>query len=342
MKTNVFRECPIRMDAMRTNRRRTMMQCAAGPILFAIAGAVAAQSDYPSKPVRMVAPFEAGGGSDLLARALAQKMGEQMSVPVLVENKPGANANIAAEFVVRAPADGYTLLFHTAGLALNPALYVSMSYDPLKDLAPVSLTGASPLVLAVSAAVPANTVAEFIAHVKANPGKIPFGSAGGGNLTHLSAALFLKAAGLEMNHVPYKGIGPAFQDLVAGHIAMVAASPVEVKPFIGQPGVNLLAVTSDKRASALPGVPSVAETLKIPSVVTWNAVLAATGTPQPIIDTLSREIMAAAKDPAFVAQLEKIGVDPIVQTPSEFGKMIAEDASRWRDIITALGIKQQQ
>lgn len=300
------------------------------------------QAAWPERTVTLVTPFAAGGITDVLARMTAERLRSRLNQPFIVEPAPGAAGAVAAQRVLRADKDGYTLFFATLSqIAILPMTNV-ISFDPQKDFSPVSIIATSPFVITAGNLVPAKTLAEFIAHVKANPGKIPFGSAGTGNLTHLSAALFLKLAGLEMNHVPYKGIGPAFQDLVAGHIAMVAASPVEVKPFVGNAAVKLLAVTSNKRASALPDVPAIAETLKIPSVVTWNAVLAPTGVPQEVISTLSREIMAAAKDPAFLVQLEKIGVDPIVHTPAEFGKMIAEDAARWKDIMTSLGIKPQQ
>lgn len=319
-----------------------MKALAAGAVAMAALCSSRASAAWPERTVTLVTPFAAGGITDTLARITAERLRSRLNQPFIVEPAPGAAGAVAASRVLRADKDGYTLFFATLSqIAILPMTNV-ITFDPQKDFAPISIIATSPFVITSGNLVPAKTLTEFVAHVKTNPGKIPFGSAGTGNLTHLSAALFLKLAGLEMNHVPYKGIGPAFQDLVAGHIAMVAASPVEVKPFVGQPGVNLLAVTSDKRASALPDVPAIAETMKIPSVVTWNAVLAATGTPQPIIDTLSREIMAAARDPAFTAQLDKIGVDPIVQTPAEFGKMIAEDAARWRDIISALGIKQQQ
>lgn len=301
-----------------------------------------AQAAWPERTVTLVTPFAPGGITDTLARMTAERLRSRLNQPFIVEPAPGAAGSVAAQRVLRAERDGYTLFFATLSqIAILPMTNV-IHFDPQKDFAPISIVATSPFVITSGSSVPGKTLAEFVTHVKANPGKIPFGSAGTGNLTHLSAALFLRLAGLEMNHVPYKGIGPAFQDLVAGHIAMVAASPVEVKPFMGQAGVNLLAVTSDKRASALPDVPSISETMKIPSVVTWNAVLAATGTPNEIIDTLSRELMAAARDPGFRAQLEKIGVDPVEHTPAEFGKVIAEDAARWRDIITTLGIKQQQ
>lgn len=296
---------------------------------------------WPERTVTLVTPFAAGGITDVLARMTAERLRSRLNQPFIVEPAPGAAGAVAAQRVLRADRDGYTLFFATLSqIAILPMTNV-ITFDPQKDFLPVSIVATSPFVITAGKLVPATTLAEFVTHVKANPGKIPFGSAGTGNLTHLSAALFLKMAGLDMNHVPYKGIGPAFQDLLAGHVAMVAASPVEVKPFVGQEGIKLLAVTSDKRASALPTVPAIAESMKIPSVVTWNGVLAPVGTPQAVVATLSREIMAAGKDPAFLAQLEKIGVDPIVHTPAEFGKMIAEDAARWKEIITSLGIKQQ-
>lgn len=296
---------------------------------------------WPERTVTLITPFAAGGITDVLARMTAERLRSRLNQPFIVEPTPGAAGAVAAQRVLRADKDGYTLFFATLSQIAILPMTNTISFDPQKDFAPVSIIATSPFVITAGNSVPSKTLSELVAHVKANPGKIPFGSAGTGNLTHLSAALFLKLAGLDMNHVPYKGIGPAFQDLVAGHIAMVAASPVEVKPFVGNPAVKLLAVTSEKRASALPSVPAISETMKIPSVVTWNAVLAPTGVPQGVVDTLSREIMAAAKDPGFLAQLEKIGVDPIVHTPAEFGKMIAEDAARWRDIITSLGIKRQ-
>lgn len=301
-----------------------------------------ARANWPERTVTLVTPFAAGGITDTLARMTAERLRGRLNQPFIVEPAPGAAGAVAAQRVLRADKDGHTLFFATLSqIAILPMTNV-INFDPQRDFAPVSIIATSPFVITAGKSVPANTLAEFVAHVKANPGKIPFGSAGAGNLTHLSAALFLKAAGLDMNHVPYKGIAPAFQDMLAGHVAMVSASPVEVRPFVGQEGIKLLAVTSEKRAAAFPNVPAISETLKIPSVVTWNAVLAPRGVPQAVIDTLSRELMAAAKDPAFTGQLAKIGVDPVVHTPAEFAKMIADDAARWRDIMTSLGIKRQE
>jgi tripartite-type tricarboxylate transporter receptor subunit TctC len=315
--------------------------CAAS-LMFGCAGAAFAQQAWPQRTVTLVTPFAAGGITDTLARLTAERLRSRLNQAFIVEPSPGAAGAVAAQRVLKADRDGYTLFFATLSqIAILPYTN-TINFDPQKDFAPVSVIATSPFVITSGASVPGNSLADFVAHVKKNQGKIPFGSAGVGNLTHLSAALFLKAAGLEMNHVPYRGVAPAFQDLVAGHIAMVSASPVEVRSFQGdKSAIKLLAVTGEKRSSAFPDVPAAAETLKMPSVVTWNAVLAATGTPQAIIDTLSREIIAAGKDPAFLGQLEKLGVDPLVHTPAQFAQMIAADAARWRDIIKDLGLKPQ-
>lgn len=301
-----------------------------------------AQAAWPERVVTLISPFAPGGITDVLARLTAERLGSKLGQPFIVESTPGAAGSLAAQRVLKADPDGYTLFFATLSqIAILPYTN-TISFDPQKDFKPISIVATSPFVITSGALVPGKSLAEFIAHVKANPGKIPFGSAGVGNLTHLSAALFLKNAGLEMNHVPYRGVAPAFQDLLAGHIAMVSASPVEVRPFKDTTGVNLLAVTSAKRSAAFPDLPAIGETMASQQVVTWNGVLAHAATPQAIIDILSREIMAAERDPDFLAKLAQLGVDPVVHTPAEFAKAIAEDAERWRGIIADLGIKPQQ
>jgi tripartite-type tricarboxylate transporter receptor subunit TctC len=311
-------------------------------VLFALAGAAAAQSDYPSRAIRMVAPFAAGGGSDLLARALAQKLNEQMSVPVLVENKPGANANIAAEFVVRAPADGHTLLFHTAGLALNPALYLNMSYDPLKDLAPVSLTGASPLVLAVSMAVPVNTVAEFIAYAKANPGKLSYASAGHGNITHLAAFLFLQANGLDAVHVPYKGGAPAVAAVAGNFTQFTTQTPSTVGPVARAGKIKALAVTTLSRTPSMPDVPTLNETgMPKFEISTWQAVMVNAKTQPAHIARLNSEIVKAIKNPEVRARFTAQDTLPIGSTAAEYGVYLKGEIERWKQTVKAAGIKPE-
>ena len=313
--------------------------------LTAFTTANAASAAWPERTVTLVTlvtPFAAGGITDTLARLTADRLNKKFGQPFIVEPTPGAAGALAAQRVLKAPPDGHTLDFATLSqIAILP--YTNqISFDPQKDFRPISIIATSPFVLTSGKQVPGTDLASFVAEVKANPGKYPVGSAGTGNLTHLSAALFLKFAGLQMNHVPYRGIAPAFQDVVAGHVGMVSASPVEVKPFIGNPAVTFLAVTSAKRSAALPDVPAAGETLKMPPVVTWNGLLAPAGAPQAVIDALSAEIMAAQRDPVFVGQLEKLGVDPILHTPAEFAAMNAADAERWKTIITELGIKPAQ
>ena len=320
--------------------RRLIGTLAAGLSLFACLPAPA-EAAWPERTVTLVNPFAAGGISDVLCRMTADRLRARFNQPFIVENVPGAAGTTAAQRVARAEPDGYTLFWGTLSQIAIAPFTNRIGYDPVKDFKPVSIVATSPFVITAGGPVKAATLAEFIAQVKASPGKIAFGSAGQGTLTHLSAALFLKNAGLEMNHVPYRGIGPAFQDLLAGHIAMVSGSPVEVKPFQDNASVKLLAVTSDKRTAALPGVPTVSESMRMPQVITWNAVLAPGATPAEIVAALSRELRAAAQDKEFVAGLEKLGVDPIVHTPEEFAAMIAADIERWRGTIADLGLKPQ-
>ncbi|NBQ89306.1 MAG: tripartite tricarboxylate transporter substrate binding protein, partial [Betaproteobacteria bacterium] len=218
-----------------------------------------AQASYPDKPIRMVIAFPPGGPTDLVARVLAQKLAEQMGQSVVVDNKPGANGNIAAELVAKAPADGYTLFYNTSAVALSPALYKKLGYDVRADFAPVALTAVIPLVLAVHPSVPANSVAEFIAHLKANPGKLSYGSAGNGNITHLGAYLMLQSQGLTAVHVPYKGSAPALTDAVAGQTQFLTDTINSALPFIREKRLRALAVTSLQRSPVLPEVPTLNE-----------------------------------------------------------------------------------
>jgi tripartite-type tricarboxylate transporter receptor subunit TctC len=322
---------------------RTFRLGAAGlACLATLAAPGLAQAAWPERAVTLVTPFAAGGITDILARLTAERLAKKFGQPFIVEATPGAAGSLAAQRVLKADPDGHTLFFATLSqIAILPYTN-TISFDPQKDFKPISIIATSPFVLASGKQVGAKDLAGFVAEVKANPGKYPYGSAGTGNLTQLSAALFLKYAGLQMNHVPYRGIAPAFQDMLAGHVGMVSASPVEVKPYIGVNDITFLAVTSPKRSAAFPNVPAVAETIPMPPVFTWNGLLAPAAAPPAVIDALSQEIMTAERDPAFLAQLEKLGVDPIVHTPAEFAAMNVADAERWRTIIAELGIKQQQ
>jgi len=300
-----------------------------------------AQAAWPERTVTLVVPFTAGGITDVLARSIAERLQAALKQPFIVENLPGGAGVVAAEHVLRAPPDGYTLLFTPIFQITMAPFTHKVSFDPIKDFRPVAAIAASPFVITVSAGVPANNLAEFIAYVKAQPGKIPFGSAGTGSLTHVSSAVFLKSAGLDMIHVPYKGVGQAFTDLLGGQISMLSASPVEVKPYLGSGKVKPLAVTGTARSKQLPGVPTVAETLKSPPVITINGLVAPARVPQEVIETLSREIIAAEKSPDFVDRIDKLGAEPIVSTPAEFAAIIAKDTALWRDAVRDLGLKPQ-
>jgi tripartite-type tricarboxylate transporter receptor subunit TctC len=303
--------------------------------------ATAVHAGWPERPVTVVVPFTAGGITDVLARLASERLQDALKQPFIVQNVPGAAGIIAADRVLKAPPDGYTLLF-TPIFQITMAPYTNnVTFDPVKDFQPIAAVGASPFVITVGESVPANTLAEFIAYVKARPGKVTFATAGSGSMTHVSSAVFLKSAGLEMIHVPYRGLGPAFTDLLAGHVAMLSATPVELKPYLESRKVKPLAVTSATRSKQLPSVPTIAETLKGPPVVTYNGLLAPGRTPQDIVDILAREIIAAENSPDFQERLVRVGVDPIVAATAEFAKIIAEDTERWRDIVRDLDLKPQ-
>jgi len=312
------------------------------PLLASLMLATNAQAAWPERPVTFVIPFAAGGLTDVLARLTAERLQARLGQPFVVENAAGAAGTIAAQRVVRAEPDGYTLLYGAAAQFTTTPFTHTTSYDSIKDFAPISIVATSPFVITIGKQVPAATMPEFIAYAKSKPGQIAYGSAGAGSSTHLAAALFAKSAGLELNHVPYKGVGPAFQDLIAGHIAMMCPSPVELRPFLEKGDVKPLAVTDDKRTPLVPGVPAVTEFVASPPVITWNGILAPAKAPQVVIDTLSREIMAANQDPAFRDRLVKLGVDPVVHTPAAFAKLLLEDYERWRVIVRDLGLRVQQ
>jgi len=306
--------------------------------LFALVPTLA-RAEWPERTVTIVSPFAPGGITDVLARLTAERMERSFKRPFIVEPVLGAAGTIAATRVARAEPDGYTLFIATPPqLTIAPFTH-KITYDGIRDFRPISVVATSPFVITVGSSVPATTLPDFIAYAKARPGQITYGSAGVGSLTHLAAALFAKSAGLDMTHVPYKGVAPAFQDLVAGHIAMMSPSPVELKPFLDQGALKPLAVTDTKRSQVVPAIPAMTDFLPIAPVVTWNGIVAPAKTPDAIIEALWREIVAAQKDPEFLARLAKVGVDPLIHSPQDFARMIAEDTERWRVIIAELGLK---
>jgi tripartite-type tricarboxylate transporter receptor subunit TctC len=271
----------------------------------------------------------------------AERLQSTLKQNFIVENQTGAGGTAAPERVARAAIDGYTLM-STPIFQLTTAKYAhNVTFDENKDFKPISAVASAPFVITVGAAFPANTLAEFIAYVKANQGKLTFGSAGAGSTTHVAAVVVLKAAGLDMVHVPYRGVAPAFTDLLAGHIAMVAASPVELKPYLESGKVKLLAVVDNKPSPHLPGVPPVTDTLKdCPPAVTYNGLLGPANLPQEIVDTLSRELVSAGKSEEFRKRVLNVGLQPLLTTPDEFMKIFIADAALWNGIMPSLKLKQ--
>jgi tripartite-type tricarboxylate transporter receptor subunit TctC len=300
-----------------------------------------ADAAWPERPVVVLVPFPAGGINDVLARLTAERLQAAFGRSFVVENEPGAAGVIAAQRVARSQPDGYTLFFSTISqIAIAPFTH-KIDFDPIKDFKPISIVATTPFIITVGKSFPASSLAEFAAYVRSKPGQLTFGSAGTGSLTHLASEVFLKSARLSMVHVPYKGVLPAFTDLLAGHIDMLAASPVELRPYFGTDTVKVLAVTGAKRSRYLPDVPAVSEQFPAPEVVTWNGLLAPARTPGDVIDALSREIGAAGRSPEFQKRLTDLGVDPQFNTPDEFARIIATDHDRWRGIIRDLGLQIQ-
>ncbi|MDF1486105.1 tripartite tricarboxylate transporter substrate binding protein [Ramlibacter sp. H39-3-26] len=294
---------------------------------------------WPAKPITLIVPFPPGGPTDLVARVLGQQLSEQLGQPVIVDNRPGANGNIGNGMVAKAAPDGYTVLYNTSSIALSPALYKHMTYDVQRDLAPVALTAVVPLALVVHPSVPASNVKEFIAYAKAQGGKLSYGSAGNGNVTHLTAFQFVRNAGIDAVHVPYRGSAPADVDLVAGQISFLTDTINSVAPFVRDKRLKILAVTTAKRISLFPDVPTLAES-GMPGFEAgaWQGVMVPAGTPRPIINRLNTEILKALKTPAVLEKLALQGAEPLSSTPDEYGTYLKAELARWAGVVKATGV----
>jgi tripartite-type tricarboxylate transporter receptor subunit TctC len=300
-----------------------------------------ANAAWPDRPVTLIVPFSAGGITDVLARLTAERLTAAFKQSFIVQNDTGASGTLGTANAARAKPDGYTLFFGPIALLTLSPLQQKVNYDGGKDFVPISVVAASPFVITVNEAFPANTLSEFIAILKAKPNGYTYATAGGGSLTHIAAFMFLKNAGAQMVHVPYRGVGPAFADLIAGHVHMASASPVEVKPFIDSKKVKPLGVTAKTRSQHLPNVPTISETLPSPEVATYNGLLAPKQTPKEIVDAIAAEIVKAGKSKEFTDKLLKIGVEPVCGTQGDMVKLMAEDAAKWREIAPELGAKTQ-
>ena len=307
--------------------------------LSALLALPAMAQTYPAKPLVMVVPFPPGGPTDLVARVLAQKMSEQMGQSIVIDNKPGANGNIAAAMVSKAAADGHTLLYNTSSITLSPALYKSLSYDVQKNLAPVALTAVVPLALVVNPAVPVNNVREFIAYAKANPGRLSYGSAGNGNVTHLAAFQLVGSQGIDATHIPYRGSAPADVDLVAGQIQFMTDTINSVMPFIKDKKLKLLAMTTAKRVSLFPDTPTLSETV-MPGFEAgaWQGLMVPAGTPAAVIQRLNAEVMKALNSPEVREKLAVQGAEPLGSTPDEYAAYIKRELARWATVVKDTGL----
>ena len=317
-----------------------MKFCSLASWLAIIAGALfvlpAAAQNYPVKPVRIVVPYPPGGIGDTVTRALAQGLGEQLGQPFVIDNKPGASQMIGAEMVARAPADGYTLfLGSVTSLAINVNSQKKMNYDPAKDFAPVSMAFYSPLYLVVNPSVPAQSVKELIALGKAQPGKLTFASIGQGGSIHLAGELFRSMAGLDMVHVPYKGSAPALTDVIGGQVNLMFDAGVSALPQVRAGKLRALAVTSAKRSSSAPELPTVAEAANLPGyeATIWFGLVAPAGTPRDIVTRLSQELAKVAQQPALRERFAPQGVELSATTPEEFAAIIKSEIPKWGKVL---------
>ncbi|MDQ8726127.1 tripartite tricarboxylate transporter substrate binding protein [Bradyrhizobium sp. LHD-71] len=304
------------------------------PASLASTASPAVAQGYPNKPVLLVVPFATGGGSDIVARLIAEPLTKALGQPVVIENKPGAGATVGATAVAKAPPDGYTLLYTTPGVQItNPYLMPSLPYDADKDLVPVALIALAINVLVVNPALPVKTISELIAWAKANPGKLNFSSSGIGASSHLSGELFKQRAGIEIEHVPYRGTGPSIQDLLTGRIQMTIDTVSTLLPHIRSGGLRAIAVASETRNPALPDVPTIADTLPGFEGSSINYISVPAGTPQPIIDRLNREINAIVGREDIAKRMVELGIAAATESPSDLARRIQSEQVKWKAVI---------
>jgi tripartite-type tricarboxylate transporter receptor subunit TctC len=318
--------------------RRQFLQLAAGAAAVSAAARVARAEAYPVRPVHLIVGFPPAFAPDIIGRLAAQSLSERLGQQVIIDNRPGAGSNIGTEIVVRAVPDGYTLLVASNPNAINATLYENLNYNFIRDIAPVASIARAALVVVVHPSIPANTIPEFIAYAKANPGKMNMGSGGIGTTVHIAGELFKLMVGVEMVHIPYRG-NSLLQDQLAGQV-QVAFSPVPtVIGYIRAGKLRALGVTSTTRVDALPDVPPVAEFVPGYEASTWFGVAAPKKTPAEIIDKLNKEVNASLDGPKMAARLADLGAVPMKTTPAEFGQFIAEQTEKWGKVIRAAGIK---
>jgi tripartite-type tricarboxylate transporter receptor subunit TctC len=319
--------------------RRKFLHLAAGAAALPTVSRFAFAQAYPSRPVRVIVPIAAAGAADITARLIGQWLSERLGQQFVIDNRPGGGGNIGTEAVVRAPADGYTLLLVGGLNAVNATFYDKLKYNFIRDIAPVASIIRTPFVMAVNATVPAKTVPEFIAYAKISPGKINYASAGSGTSTHLTGELFKMMAGVDLVHVPYRGGGPALNDLLAGQVQVMFPTTVSSIGYIRAGRLRALAVTAATRSEALPDIPTVGEFVPGYEASNWYGVGAPKATPAEIVEKLNKEINAGLADPNMKARLVDLGGTVLAGSPTDFGKLIAEETEKWGKVVKFSGAK---
>jgi len=312
--------------------------------LFAIAAVLAAASvhaqNYPTRPIKLVVPFPPAGGTDIMARVVAQKVSETTKWTVVIDNRPGAGGNIGVDATAKAAPDGYTIVMgQTSNLAINPTLFKDLPYDPVKDLVPVVLVGSGPIAIAVRNESPYKTLADLIAAAKGKPGAISMASPGNGTVAHLSGVRLMQAAGVKFEHIPYKGASAALPDLLGGNVDFYMSSVPSVQSQVSAGKLRLLATTGSKRSPIFPNVPTVSESFRGFDAVTWFGILAPAGTPRPIVMQLNTEINKALHDPEVRKAIEKEGGEALGGTPEQFGELIKAEVAAWAPVVRESGAK---
>lgn len=301
---------------------------------------VRAEAPYPNRPVRVMIGFAPGGGADAVARIICNAMADDLQQPFVVDNRPGANANIATDLVAKAPNDGYTLLYNTSSLVISPYLYARLPYDLGRDLLPVAQVAAIPLVLVASPRIPAKNVPEFVAYLKSRPGEVNYASSGIGNITHLAAAEILRLTGTTANHVPYRSEAPAINDMLAGQIDFYVGNANTLIPQIGEGRLVALAVTSLQRIPQLPNIPTLDQSVSTGlEMVAWSGFMAPRGTPAAIVEKLAASAQKASGTPALRSRIEETGAQVRWSGPADYGRLIGEELERWGKVVKAAGLQ---
>jgi tripartite-type tricarboxylate transporter receptor subunit TctC len=321
--------------------RRNFLHLAAGAAALPVVSRIATAQAYPTRPVRLIVPFAAGGPTDILSRLLGQWLSEHLGQPFITENRPGADGNIGTEAVVRASPDGHTLLQVSTFNAINATLYDKLNFIFLRDIAPVATIIRGPFVMVVNPSVPARTVPEFIGYAKANPGKINFASPGNGTTAHVGGELFNMMTGVNMVHVPYRGGAPALTDLIAGQVQVYFVPTVASIEYIRTGKLRALAVTTATRSEALPDIPTVGEFVTGFEASIWYGIAAPKNTPVEIVDRLNKEINTGLVNPKIKEQLVALGGTVLASSPADFGKLIAAETEKWAKVIRAANIKPE-